>query len=144
MKKIFIILLIVFALGSLLVFQVYAEDYTVLAPLPGTESGGKTNLQMYVPGLITLLIGLSAVVAVLRIVWGGIIYMTSDAIFGKQRGRGMILNSVFALVLVIAAYLILTTINPNLLKFNLNLEKPEIGTPNVSAPASGGAPASGN
>jgi len=102
-----------------------ADDlsYTVLAPLPGTtESDNTTTLQKYLPGLFKLLIGLSAVAAVLMIVIGGFQYISTDAIQKKSEGKERIKNAVLGLVLVISAWLILNTINPNLLKINLNIE----------------------
>jgi hypothetical protein len=103
------------------------NDYTVLAPLPGTLktgvslNGSYTDLQTYLPGLFNLLIGLAAVAAVLNIVIGGFQYMSTDAINSKSAGKERIKNAIFALVLIIGAWLILYTINPNLLNLNLNI-----------------------
>lgn len=105
-------------------------DYTVLAPLPGTTECAndklgadcKTTLERYLPGLFNLLIGIAAVFAVLMIVLGGIQYMSSDALQGKEDGKARIWNAVKGLVLVIGAWLILTTINPKLLEINLNID----------------------
>lgn len=117
------------------------NDYTVLAPLPGTtdcyddelnRTDCETTLTEYLPGMFKLLIGLAAVAAVLMIVWGGITYMTTDAIFQKEEGRKRIKNAVFGLVCVIGAWLILNTINPNLLNINLNI------TPAITTAPPGG------
>jgi hypothetical protein len=107
-----------------------ANEYTVLAPLPGTtlsdcQPGSddcKTTLEKYLPGMFNLLIGLSATFAVLMIVIGGFQYMSSDSIMKTEKGKGRIKNSIYALILVIGAYLILYTINPKLLELNLNIE----------------------
>lgn len=108
-----------------------ANEYTVLAPLPGTtlsdcppgSTDCKTTLQKYLPGVFNLAIGLSAAFAVLMIVIGGFQYMSTDAIQGKSNGKQRIKNAIYGLVLVIGAWLILYTINPNLLELNLNIEK---------------------
>ena len=47
--------------------------------------------------------------------------MSTDAIQGKSAGKERIKNAIFSLVLIIAAWLILYTINPNLLTLNLNI-----------------------
>jgi len=100
------------------------NDYTVLAPLPGIgDKGGTTNLQSYIPAIFSLAIGLSAVAAVLMIVIGGFQYMSADAIMKKTAGRQRIQNAIIGLVFVITAWLILHTINPNLLTLNLNIDK---------------------
>lgn len=98
-------------------------DYTVLAPLPGISTlSGKNILGEYLPAIFKLAIGLSAVFAVLMIVIGGFQYISSDAIMKKSEGKERIKNAVLGLVLVISAWLILNTINPNLLNINLNIE----------------------
>lgn len=144
-KKIFLRLGLIVILMFLLLptVSVIAGDstytYTVLAPLPGTtegtctydskgvaSAGCQTTLQKYLPGAFSLAIGLSAVFAVVMIVLGGFQYMSSDAIQGKEDGRNRIKNSVYGLVLVIAAYLILYTVNPNLLTLNLTIDAVEI------------------
>jgi hypothetical protein len=120
-KKIFMLFVITMIL--LPTMLVLAEDYTLLAPLPGLETVPENNaLGVYIPFVFKLLIGLSAAAAVLMIVYGGIQYMTTDAIMKKEEGKKQIQNAVFGLVLVISAWLILNTINPGLLKFDLNIE----------------------
>ena len=85
------------------------------------HTNAKQLLEKYVPGMFKLFIGLSAVWAVFMIVLGGIQYISTDAIFKKEEGRKRIENAVYGLVLVIAAWLILATINPALLEFKLEI-----------------------
>jgi hypothetical protein len=111
-------------------------DYTVLAPLPGIttancggdtptgELGCTTNLQTYLPGAFNLVIGLCAVLAFLVLTYGGVLYMTSDAITGKSQGKTYIENALWGLGLAIASWVILYTINPAILHFNLQLAQP--------------------
>ncbi len=140
MKKI-ILKIGILAILTMIIFpviQISAQttSYVPLAPLPGTlpVGTGETNLQTYLPGLFNLLIGLAAVAAVLNIVIGGFQYMSSDAIQGKSAGKERIKNAILSLVLIIAAWLILYTINPNLLNLNLN-----ISAVTTTAPAAVGA-----
>jgi hypothetical protein len=108
-----------------------SKDYVPLAPLPGTLTmgTGETNLQTYLPGIFKLAVGLATVFAVLMIVIGGFQYMSTDAIQGKSAGKERIKNAVFGLVLVIGAWLILYTINPNLLTLNLNITSATVAAP---------------
>lgn len=125
MKKIGIFIIFATLLLPTVVALAQETDlsYTVLAPLPGVGEGdGKTTLETYIPAIFKLAIGLSAVAAVLMIVLGGFQYISSDALMKKSEGRERIKNAVFGLVLVISAWLILNTINPNLLNINLNIE----------------------
>jgi len=114
---------------------VYAQlpDYNLLAPLPGTEKTGCakppcTDLQTYIPGLINWSMGVAAVMAFVVIVGGGIIYMTSDAIQGKTQGREWGERAIWGLLLVIGAWVILNTINPQILNFTLTIPRPTIIT----------------
>lgn len=109
------------------------RDYTVLAPLPGTtDAGGKTtNIQTYIPGAFKFGIGIAALLAFVMITAGGIQYMTSDALSGKQEGRQKIENAIYGLLLAIGAYTILFTINPKMLEFELDIRQPE----NVNGPS---------
>ncbi len=108
-------------------------DYEVLTPLPGTTkctgsetTGCKTDFATYLPGLFKLMIGVAAVLAFVMITLGGLTYMTSDAISGKEEGRTMLENAIYGLLLVIGAYAILYTINPQILKFQLTIPKPSL------------------
>src|SRR3989344_8820176 len=122
---------IVFKIGMLAILamvilpeiKVLAVDYTVLTALPDIPQGSTVTLARYIPLIFNLLIGLSAVWAVLMIVIGGFQYMSTDAIQGKANGKERIKNAVLALVFVIGAWLILNEINPNLLHINLNIEQ---------------------
>lgn len=107
---------------------IYAlDDYTVLAPLPGiTKSGDTTDLQTYLPAIFNLSIGIGAVLAFVMITFGGIMYATSDSITGKNDGRKYVEDAIWGLILVIGAYAILFTINPDTLKFSLNPDTPGI------------------
>ncbi len=107
--------------------QVVATEsavYKLLAPLPDLDSvpNNVNALKEYIPKIINLLIALSATTAILMIVVGGFQYMSTDAIQGKSAGKERIKNAIWGLVLVLSAYLILWTVNPNLLTLNLNID----------------------
>lgn len=110
------------------------SSYTVLAPLPCIESpatdnnpgvtcpGGNGSLQKqldfktYVQYTINLLIGLSAVVAVVMMVWGGIEYMYSASFSDKKMGLERAKNAVIGFVLILTSYIIMRTIDPRLVE----------------------------
>jgi hypothetical protein len=104
------------------------EPYNLLAPIPcvGGDCSGQlareTTLPQYIKGFIQLSIGISAVFAIVMIVIGGFQYMTSDALQGKQDGKTRIKNSVIGILLIAASFIILQTINPDLLNINLNID----------------------
>lgn len=113
-----------------------ATPYVLLAPLPyvsnsnqacadGSTSNAdgscQTNFVQYLLGLFKLIIALSAILAVVMITYGGLEYIMSASFGAKQDGKERITNAVVGLLLALASYLILYTINPNLvsLKFSV-------------------------
>lgn len=107
--------------------------YTVLAPLPCIESQGVTcsggnlnaatqvDFKSYVQYAVNLAIALSAVLAVFMFVWGGFEYITSTIPGVKSDGAKRIKNAVFGLILVLASYIILRTVDPRLVQIPTTL-----------------------
>ena len=99
-------------------------DYTPLAPLPdlapGVDNGSFTY---FIQNSFYLLIGVAGVLAVIMIMLGGIQYMSTDAIGGKEEGKEKITKALLGLLLAIGAWLILNTINPNILSLDLSTEE---------------------
>ena len=106
----------------------FAAYYNLLAPLPNigaifdpTSAPGaqNNNLGIYLNMMITIFIGICAVLAVVMIVIGGMEYMTSELIASKEEGKDRILHAIFGLLLALGAWTILNQINPALLKTDL-------------------------
>lgn len=132
-RQIFTIL----ALITLFVVSVnltYAVDtYTQLAPLPGTGNctgSGSTlsctvtpsatnSLGTYINGLYKLAVAAASVLAVLMIIIGGFNYVSTDAINNKEEGKETIKSALGGLLLVLASWVILYTINPQLTNLNI-------------------------
>ncbi len=110
--------------------------YTLLAPLP--EIGSETTFGNYLPRIFNLAVGIAAGLAFVMITFGGIMYATSDAISGKSAGREYVEDAIWGLLLVIGAWVILNTINPQILEFNLDIPVPPqaSSTPTVISPNS--------
>lgn len=97
--------------------------YTLLEPIMGvTAINTASDLATFFNFLFKMLIGLCSLLAVVMIIIGGIEYLTTEAFTGKSGARERIENAVTGLVLLAAVYLILYTINPNLLKLNIDLK----------------------
>ncbi len=119
-----------------------SNGYQLLAPLPceNTSPGcvnGKlinfntaqpNNLGVYLNMMITIFIGVCAVLSVVMIVIGGIEVMTSELAHTKQAGKERIENALLGLLIALGAYALLFTINPDLLNSDIN-------APKVTAPA---------
>ncbi|NTV44395.1 MAG: lytic transglycosylase domain-containing protein [Candidatus Yonathbacteria bacterium] len=107
-----------------LALPVYAQDggtpYILLEPsvVGGQES---MNASDYFSNIYTVAIASAGVLAVLMFAIGGIQYMFSGAGGAKSNGRTKMVNAVFGIILALAAWLILNTINADLVDLNVNL-----------------------
>lgn len=96
------------------------KSYKLLAPLPGLnnyEVGDSDScpLGRYFDIVINLFLGIISVIAVVMIISGGLQYMTSELVSSKAAGKNTIMSALGGLLLGLSAWLILNTINPNLL-----------------------------
>ena len=104
--------------------------YEPLAPLPGmqkiidtqksTDNSNPCPFGNYLNTIIKIIIGFAAVLAMVMIVWGGVEYMTSDLVSSKEAGKETIMHAVLGLLIALGAFVILNTINPQLLNACLN------------------------
>lgn len=121
-------------MGILFPMDIFAQtaEYKMLAPLPGITKDGSNDtstIASYIPGMVQLIIALAGAMAVVMIIIGGIQYMSSDAFSGKEEGKNRIWNAIWGLMLAISAFVILNTLNPDLVKFNLIIPGLEGGAP---------------
>jgi len=87
-----------------------------------TDSSKSTEaLGKYLNIIIRLFIGFCAVLAVIMIVIGGVEYMTSELISGKEAGKDRIREALLGLLLALGAYTLLNTINPDLLNTKVDI-----------------------
>jgi len=124
MKKIHFIILGIVAL-SLVPVTVLAQEFVPLAEIPGLTDPVTANapgFAIFFNNLYKYLIGLSAVLAVIMIIWGGLEYSTQDSISKKSDGKERIYAAIFGLVLVLSPVLVFSIINPAILNLSLNLE----------------------
>jgi len=68
----------------------------------------------YINNFYDTAIILGGVAAILVIIVGGLMWATSGAIDQKNRGRDLITSAIWGLVLLLGAYIILNTVNPEL------------------------------
>ena len=100
------------------------DSYCLLAPIPGLSevNPANTDLGDYLNIIIKFAIGFAGALAVIMMVLGGIQYMSPDALSGKSEGRERITYALGGLLLALASYLILNTINPNLVNLHLGIQ----------------------
>jgi len=73
------------------------------------------NLRGFVSSVYSFGVAAAAALAVLMIAWGGVEYMTTEAFEGKSDAKKKIWDAIFGLLLVLASYLILWTVNPDII-----------------------------
>jgi len=150
-KNLKVVIVLVLAITFFVPFVVLAQpststnqitNYQPLAELPGVTDGkvSTSNIGPYLANLFNFLVGLAAILAVFIIALGGFLYISSDSFTGKSAGKEHITNAIWGLLIVLGAYIILWTINPNLLDFNFIASEKTL--PEEVAPPSGGGPPS--
>lgn len=110
--------------------------YHLLAPIgditdfnPTIDATNPNPLSNYLNTMIKIIIGLAAVLSVVMIVVGGIEYMTSELAHTKEAGKEKITQAILGLILALGAYTLLFTINPDLLKSDIDPSNVVIQTP---------------
>ncbi|HYC34377.1 MAG TPA: D-Ala-D-Ala carboxypeptidase family metallohydrolase [Candidatus Paceibacterota bacterium] len=130
-KFIFTLIFLLIPIASLAAIDAV---YRPLAPLPDASGnmqntikidnkgeGNNVNLEKYFKNLYRLGIVVATGLAVIMVMWGGIEYITSDALGGKEEGKEKIQNAFMGLLLALGSYLILRTIDPNLVNVKLDI-----------------------
>lgn len=112
--------------------SVYAAGYIPLEPLTIAAKNGVT-LSSYLDTIFKIGIGLAGVFAVLMIVLGGIGYIGGASNpSARNEAKKKITNAILGLILASASWLILYTINPNLLKKEIHIST--VKTKDTSVP----------
>lgn len=95
--------------------------YIVLEPnaFPGVKNPNE-SLSVYLGTVFSFGISIAVVLALIMIIWGGITYMTTDAWSQKEEGKSKIINALWGLGMAFISWILLYTINPNLVSFNNN------------------------
>jgi hypothetical protein len=98
--------------------------YVPLEPLVGVNQSGQAPFGELIGGFFRILINVGAFLAVVMFVIGGIIYMVSDSTFKKLKGKETVKAALIGLGILAGAWLILNTINPQLLTFDKDFLQP--------------------
>ena len=94
-----------------------AAGYYLLQPIAPyiTDNTANLNLAQYLRQMFNLGIALATGLAVIKIVLGGIKLLSTDSIMNHEEGKEDIKNALLGLIIALASYVILNTINPALL-----------------------------
>ncbi len=102
----------------------FALDYTQLeggafAGFGNAIAPGPNQLKDFLSQAFQFGLALAAALAVIMIVWGGVEIMLSESVFKKEDGKKKIQDAIWGLLLALVSWLILYTINPKILDFNI-------------------------
>ena len=84
-----------------------------------SDDSSSPSLVGYVNIMFTLLITVSTMLAVLFIAIAGVKYMATDLIGVKESAKGDIYSALIGLLLILSSVIILETINPCIVNFNI-------------------------
>jgi len=100
--------------------------YTLLAPLPGFDTtfdtGKEGALADFLSKFFTLLVIIAGLLAVIMLVIAGIQYTLEESVFEKGEAKKRLTNAILGLLLVLGSYMILNTINPDLISLRFALK----------------------
>ena len=126
MKR-FLFAISLFALPSI---TLGAVSYDLLAPIAGTTN--IASLKDYLNLVFRAAIGITGVLAVVMMVICGVRLMGSPSVSAKSEAKECIWNAILGILLVLGAWLLLNTINPQLLTNDVPLA--DITTAPTAAP----------
>ena len=138
-----------------------SNSYRLLAPIPGmtalldpelcklrqqSNPGEICDINAFLNFILKLIIGIAAVILVVRIIITGYGYMLTDVPFVKAKLKGGFRDALLGLIFALASYVILNTINPRLVNndfsigsANFNIESFGDIDENTLLPVGGGA-----
>lgn len=121
MKKPFLVTWIVLCILVTPLFVVMARaDYKPLQPIPGFNQD--EGLPGYLNSLVNVIIAIVGISAVIMIMYGGVKYMSIESWSGKGDAKKIITGAVLGLLLAFTSWIILFTIDEDLIKIDLELD----------------------
>lgn len=112
-----------------------ASDFVPLSPLPGLTNAEYGDIKEYINAVYGFAIGAASVLAVIMIIYHGIMYMFKEALPEKANELVGVRDAVMGLILLVISYLALYVINPQILDLNALNSSLQGGGP--SAPSTG-------
>ncbi len=112
-----------------------------LAPFLSEFTSG--NIASFVNATFKAAIALGAMLAVLRIAYGGFVYMSTDIWPAKRKAKDILQDAILGLLLLLSLWLILNQINPQILNLNILQDlssPPTVSTTSILPSSSGPTP----
>lgn len=115
-----IIFKITYIVAVIAVFTLYASAYSLEVGIPGkVKIGGDQSLVQYISNIYQFALAIAGIAAFGSLVYAGILWIISAAVDQKKKAMEQISNALLGLGLVLGAFLLLQTINPDLVNKGL-------------------------
>lgn len=116
-----ILIFFVMTLAIIIFTQVAWADYTPLEKIPGSTEAEISTFPGYVKAVYKFAIWSVGIAALLMISIGGFMYFTAAGNTSKmESGKKIITDALYGLLAVMFAWVVLHTINPNLVNISLD------------------------
>lgn len=113
------------------------DTYNLLAPIGKIKSMStncqdaddtciSNNISKYLNFIFKFMIGLCAALAVIMLIINGFTYMGDESVFGKTEAKHKMFSAIFGLFIALAAWVILNTINPDLVSTKITIDSADI------------------
>jgi len=109
-------------------------EYNLLEPEVVDDQEQYSSFIPYAVNLVNTILVLAVLLSIIVFAYGGIRYMFSSVPGVKTEASGQLKSAIGGLLIALSAWLILWTINPKLVEFNLSLD--QTGTARTRAPGS--------
>lgn len=101
-------------------------EYCLLEPIFAEQYDTPVTMSAYLGRIYQAFFITAGLLATLMLIVGGFQYMLSENGMSKSKAREQMMNAVWGLLLALSSYLILYTINPELLNTNFKLNIPDL------------------
>jgi hypothetical protein len=116
-------LILIIALAGFVVHAQPSPSVT-LPPDGGSQQPPVSNASEYLANLYKYFLAFVGIAALFGLVWGGVLYMYSGTnITNTGQAKTWIQNAFYGILLAAAAYLLLWTINPDLINHGFDLKR---------------------
>ncbi|MES2203119.1 MAG: S8 family serine peptidase [Patescibacteria group bacterium] len=116
-------------------------SYQPLEPLPSnnvfTQNGQYANIVDYLRTVYPLVVTIGSLIAVVILTIGGVRYMLSEGFTDVDKAKRSMRNALWGLLVLVGSYLLIYTLNPDLLKFNFALRNVSTGANSFTLPTNG-------
>jgi hypothetical protein len=123
----------IFLIGT---HTVLGAGFTPMVGIPGVSTSGAADLPTYINQIYILTISIGALFGVIKISFAGVKYSMSDVVTSKESAKEDIKGVLLGLAILLLPFVVLNTINPDLIKLDVLKNAPKINM--TTGNASGG------